>query len=354
MSTVWDVSASQISAPLAALGVTNPVIAAPMAGGPTVPALVTGAWSAGSLGFLAGGYKSADALATQLSEVRTTTDVVGVNLFAPNPLPVDRAEYVRYAAAVQTVAGRYDLEVANSEPLEDDDAWSDKIDLLLTTPVPVVSFTFGVPPTSVISALANAGSYTVQTVTSPTEVAAAEAAGVDALAVQSAAAGGHRGVLDPRGLSEDRPLPELVAAVCRLTRLPVYAAGGVAGPADVTAALAAGAGAVMVGTLLIRAVESGASAVHRTAVADHDRGDPVVTKAFTGRPARGLPNEFISRFEAIAPFGYPAVHHLTSALRKAAAAAGDPELVNLWAGTGYREAREEPAATILEWLATDS
>jgi NAD(P)H-dependent flavin oxidoreductase YrpB (nitropropane dioxygenase family) len=353
MSTVCGVSTSPIAAPLAALGVTNPVIAAPMAGGPTVPALVTGAWSAGSLGFLAGGYKSADAQSAQHAEVRVTTDVVGMNLFAPNPLPVDREEYRRYAHAVQTVADRYGLDLTTSEPLEDDDGWSDKVDLLLSSPVPVVSFTFGVPPASVINALARAGSYTVQTVTSPAEVAAAEAAGVDALAVQSAAAGGHRGVLDPRGSSDDRPLPELVAAIRSVSSLPVYAAGGICRSTDVTAALAAGAEAVLVGTLLVRAVESGASAVHRAALADSSRGDPVVTRSFTGRPARGLPNEFIERFDATAPLGYPAIHHLTTALRKAAATAGDPELVNLWAGTGYREAREEPVARILEQLAAD-
>jgi NAD(P)H-dependent flavin oxidoreductase YrpB (nitropropane dioxygenase family) len=313
--------------------------------------LVIGAWSAGSLGFLAGGYKSAVALAAQLSEVRGTTDVVGVNLFAPNPQPVEPAEYRRYAEALQLVADRYDLNLADSEPIEDDDAWSDKIELLLASPVPVVSFTFGVPPASVISALAKAGSYTVQTVTSAAEAAAAEAVGVDGLAVQSAGAGGHRGVLDPRSSSDDRPLPELVAAVAHVSRLPLFAAGGVAGPSDVTAALAAGADGVMVGTLLLRATESGASPVHRAAIADHGRGDPVVTRAFTGRPARGLPNEFIERYDAIAPHGYPAIHHLTSGLRKAAAAAGNPELVNLWAGAGYRNATDEPVHAILNRLA---
>lgn len=354
MSTVAGVSASGVSAALTALGVTNPVIAAPMAGGPTVPALVTGAWSAGSLGFLAGGYKSADALATQLAEVRTTTEIVGVNLFAPNPLPVDRAEYRRYAHQLQEVADRYGVDLTHAEPVEDDDAWSDKIDLLVSSPVPVVSFTFGVPEESVIRALSKSGSYLVQTITSPDEVAAAEAAGVDARAVQSAAAGGHRGVLDPRRPSDDRPLPELVSAVKRISPLPVYAAGGVSGPADVAAALAAGAEAVMVGTLLVRAIESGASAVHRAALADAARGEPVVTRAFTGRPARGLPNEFIARFDSSAPFGYPAIHHLTSGLRKAAAAAGDPELVNLWAGLGRLAATEEPVDVILRRLAGGS
>ncbi len=98
----------------------------------------------------------------------------------------------------------------------------------------------------------------------------------------------------------------------------------------------------MAGTALLRSDESGASAVHQAALADPDRGDPVLTRAFSGRPARGLPNRFITGFDSIAPLGYPAVHHLTSPLRKAATAAGDPELVNLWAGTGYRNERHRP------------
>lgn len=353
MSTVCCVAASPIPPVLASLGVSSPVIAAPMAGGPTVPGLVTAAWSAGSFGFLAAGYKTAEALATQLAEVRVTTEVVGVNLFAPNPVPVDPGEYRHYADALRPTAQRYGVDLSGDEPLEDDDAWSDKVELLVDSPVPVVSFTFGIPDKRVVEVLARAGSYLIQTVTTPAEVGPAQDAGVDALAVQSTAAGGHRGTLDPRRPSDDRPLPELVAAVRKVSTLPVYAAGGIGGPADVAATLAAGADAVMVGTLLLRCPESGASAVHRAALADHDRGDPVVTRAFTGRPARGLPNEFISRFDAIAPYGYPAIHHLTSPLRKAAAAAGDPELVNLWAGTGYRATREEPAAAMLDWLASE-
>jgi NAD(P)H-dependent flavin oxidoreductase YrpB (nitropropane dioxygenase family) len=107
----------------------------------------------------------------------------------------------------------------------------------------------------------------------------------------------------------------------------------------------------MVGTVLLRCDESAASAVHREAIADHRRGDTVVTRAFTGRPARALRNAFIDRYDADAPLGYPALHHLTSPLRRAAAAAGDPELVNLWAGTGFRDATAEPVATILSRLA---
>ena len=105
------------------------------------------------------------------------------------------------------------------------------------------------------------------------------------------------------------------------------------------------------GTVLLLADESGASATHREALEDPARTETVVTRAFTGRPARGLRNRFIDNYEASAPLGYPAIHYLTSPLRKAAAAAGEPELVNLWAGTGYRHARREPTAQILARLA---
>jgi NAD(P)H-dependent flavin oxidoreductase YrpB (nitropropane dioxygenase family) len=322
-----------------------------MAGGPSVPGFVQAAASAGCLGFLAGGYKSAEALASQIAEVRATTEAVGVNLFAPNPLPVDRDAFRRYAEALQPVADRYGIDLAAREPVEDDDAWSDKVDLLLTSPVPVVSFTFGVPDASVVAALRRVGTLTVQTITSTSEVSVAVASGVDMLAVQSSAAGGHRGVLHPELPSDETPLPELVAAVRRTTSLPVLAAGGISTPEGVATTMAAGAVGVIVGTVLLRAAESGTSPVHRAAIGDHSR-ETVVTRAFTGRPARGLRNEFVDRFGAIAPLGYPALHHLTSSVRRASAAAGDPELVNLWAGTGFRDAMPEPVGTILRRLAT--
>jgi NAD(P)H-dependent flavin oxidoreductase YrpB (nitropropane dioxygenase family) len=191
---------------------------------------------------------------------------------------------------------------------------------------------------------------TVQTVTSVDEVAEAEASGVDALTVQSSSAGGHRGTLHPEQTADVTPLPRLIAAIRAQTSLPVIAAGGISTQAGVTGVLEAGAAAAMVGTVLLRSNESGASEVHQAAIAEHGR-ETVVTRAFSGRPARGLRNEFIDRFESAAPLGYPALHHLTSPLRRAAAAAGNPELVNLWAGTGYRDATAEPAAAILTRLA---
>jgi NAD(P)H-dependent flavin oxidoreductase YrpB (nitropropane dioxygenase family) len=339
-----------MSTALSDLGLTIPVVTAPMAGGPTTPALVVAAASAGSVGFLAGGYRTAQGLAEQTAAVRAATIPFGVNLFAPNPTPVDPDAFRRYAATIQAEADRYGLALA-AEPVEDDDHWADKIDLLLADPVPAVSFTFGIPEGSVIAALRKAGSITIQTVTSAEEARAAAEAGVDALAVQAAAAGGHSGTLTPQHFPAEIPITELIAKVRGAVTLPLIAAGGLATAADITAVLRAGATAAAVGTVLLRTNESGASATHQAAVADPSRRGTTLTRAFSGRPARGLRNTFIDRYDTLAPLGYPALHHLTSPLRKAAAAAGDPELVNLWAGTGYRQATAEPAAVVLRRLA---
>ncbi|MGH8879065.1 MAG: nitronate monooxygenase, partial [Stackebrandtia sp.] len=171
------------------------------------------------------------------------------------------------------------------------------------------------------------------------------------LIVQTSQAGGHSATFTPGRPRRPVPLTEVIAETRHATTLPVIAAGGLATAEDVAGAVAAEAEAVLVGTALLRSDESGASATHRSALADPAFTTTVVTRAFTGRPARALRNRFIDHFGPIAPLGYPAVHHLTGPLRKAATAAGDTGLVHLWAGTGFRRARAEPAARALERLA---
>jgi NAD(P)H-dependent flavin oxidoreductase YrpB (nitropropane dioxygenase family) len=322
-----------------------------MGGGPTTPAYVTAAARAGSLGFLAAGYKSPQLLAEQIRVVRDQTQAFGVNLFVPNPCPVDVDSFRRYAANIQPDADKYEIDLSRSVPVEDDDYWNEKIDLLLRDPIPVVSFTFGVPDETVVSAFRKVGTVTVQTVTSFEEAQRAVSFGIDALVVQGSGAGGHSGTFTPRRTPPPVPLSELIRGIRSTTRLPVIATGGLSTPLEVAAAIRSGADAAMVGTALLRSDESGASAVHKAAIADSTRGPTVMTRAFTGRPARALPNSFILDHGALAPLGYPAVHHLTSGLRRAAAAAGNPELVNLWAGVGYRNATAEPLGLILKGLA---
>ena len=205
-----------------------------------------------------------------------------------------------------------------------------------------------------IAALQRASTVVVQTVTNTDEAAQAHAAGVDMLAVQASAppagipARCHRASRWP-----PVPIVDLVRRIAAAVPLPILAAGGLATPGAVAEVIRAGAAAAAVGTVLLRADESGASATHRAALVDPAYTETVLTHAFTGRPARGLRNAFIDAHEAEAPLGYPAIHHLTSPLRKAAAAAGKPDYVHLWAGTGYRHATAEPASEILRRLASE-
>ncbi|HET7782865.1 MAG TPA: nitronate monooxygenase, partial [Arthrobacter sp.] len=132
--------------------------------------------------------------------------------------------------------------------------------------------------------------------------------------------------------------------------VPLIAAGGIATGDDTRAALARGAVAVQAGTAFLRADEAGTKATHRTALASGRFTTTSVTRSFSGRNARGLYNEFMRRHDGEAPYGYPEIHHLTAPLRAAAAAAGDPDSMSLWAGTGFRHTVEGPAARILAVL----
>ncbi len=332
------------------LNLANPVLAAPMAGGASTPELVAAAATAGGFGFLAAGYKTPNELVDQIKAVRAANAPFAVNLFAPNPVPVELDAFRRYARAIQPEAERYGLDLGGVAPVEDDDFWSGKVDVLLDDPVPVVSFTFGIPERRVIEAFRAAGTVVLQTVTTIDEARLAADANVDGLVVQSSDAGAHSGTFTPARPTAPVPLLELVAHIRGVVGLPVVAAGGLGTAGEVAGVRRAGADAAMVGTVLLRTDESGASPTYKRAVAQRAHLHTVVTRSFTGRPARGLPNEWTDRYDGIAPLGYPALHHLTVPIRRAAAAAGDADRINLWAGTGARYARAEPAATMLRGL----
>ncbi|TNM38294.1 nitronate monooxygenase [Nocardioides albidus] len=326
-----------------------PLVAAPMAGGPSTPALAAAASAAGAFAFVPAGYLSAETFADDLATAHASGSPFGVNLFVPQRDRVDPAAFAAYADAIRDEAEAVGVALP-TEPLHDDDAWREKVDLLLADPVPVVSLTFGLPDRDDITALRGAGSQVLATVTTPEEARVAEEAGVDGLVVQGPGAGGHSGTFDPRRTITDAATADVVRAVSGVSRLPLVAAGGVDGPDAVRDLLAAGAEAVAVGTLLLLADEAGTTPTHRAALADPAFTTTVLTHAFTGRPARGLRNGFIERNEARAPYGYPELHHLTRPLRRAAAAAGDPHRLHLWAGAGWRRAEARPVAEIVREL----
>lgn len=322
-----------------------PIVAAPMAGGPSGPVLVGAVGAAGGFAFLAAGYKTADAVAAEIAAARVSGRPFGVNVFVPGGPVVGEVEFRRYAQAIAAEGEPYGLDLATASLVSDDDHWADKIDLLVADPVPVVSFTFGVPPADAVAALRRAGTQVLVTVTSVDEARAV--ADADGLIVQSSAAGAHSGTHDPARALPETHLAELIPSIRAVTNRPLIAAGGLATASQLREIVQLGADAVMVGTALLRTDESGASQLHKDALVDPVRTRTVITRAFTGRPARGLLNGFIERNEPVALVGYPAIHHLTRPLRAAAVQAGDADRVNLWAGTGYRSAATGPVADVI-------
>jgi nitronate monooxygenase len=335
------------------LGSRLPIVAAPMAGGPTSIALATAVARAGAFPFLAAGYRSTAAMAAEIDAMRELGLPFGVNLFVPGAQARDEAELSAYARRIEPEAAELGVDLG-TPPAVDDDEWDAKVTHLAANPVPVVSLTFGLPPRRDIVALRASGSRVLATVTTVAEARAAVEAGVDGLVAQGTDAGGHSATHDLARSLQPVTAEALLRAVRETVGLPVIAAGGVDGPEAVRALLEAGAEAVAVGTLLLRTDEAGTSETHRAALADPRFGETVITRAFIGRPARALRNGFVDRHGAEAPVAYPAIHHLTRELRRAASAAGDADRLHLWAGTGYRSAPSGPVTDVIRWLAASA
>jgi nitronate monooxygenase len=322
----------------------HPIVQAPMGGGPSTPALAAAVGEAGGLGFLAAGYKSVDGVRADVEALRAlTSQPFGVNLFAP---PGPAADDVGpFAAGLEAEAERYGAPVG--EPRHDDDGWEAKLALMAELEVPVVSFTFGSPSPDVLAALGE----TWVTVTTPDEARLAAEAGASGLVVQGVEAGGHRGSFDD-GAPGEIGLLALLELVRAAVDLPLVATGGIATGRAVAAVLAAGAVAAQLGTAFMLCPEAATAPAHRDAIAGD--GDTALTRAFTGRTARGIANRWMREHGEGAPSAYPDVHHLTAKIRAAAREQGDPNGFHLWAGQAHALARPEPAGELVRRLAAEA
>jgi nitronate monooxygenase len=327
----------------------HPIVQAPMGGGPSTPALAAAVAEAGGLGFLAAGYKTPQAVGADIEALRALTDrPFGINLFAPPGQPADPAAITAFAATLEPEADRFGAPVG--APRHDDDGWDAKLALVASLDVPVVSFTFGCPEPHVIAALHDAGTAAWVTITTPDEARLAAEAGADALVVQGVEAGGHRGSFDD-GAPGEIGLLALLQLVRPVTDLPLVATGGLATGRAVAAVLALGAAAAQLGTAFMLCPEAATAPAHRAAIeADLPTG---LTRAFTGRLARGIVNRWMAEHPD-APSAYPDVHYLTAGIRAAARERDDPDGFNLWAGQAHQLAEAVPAGELVRRLAAEA
>jgi nitronate monooxygenase len=330
---------------------SEPIVQAPLAGGPSTPELAVAVCEAGGLGFVAGGYKSAQGLREQIEAVRAATDrPFGVNVFVPSPTRADPAALRAYLEELEPDAQRQGVELG--APRFDNDDWERKLDVVCDQRVAVGSFTFGCPPPPVVERLHRADISVWVTITNRREAELAARAGADALVVQGLEAGGHRGGFVDDESAEGAGMLALLRVVARAVSLPLVASGGIADGPAVAAVLCAGASAAQIGTALMLSPEAGTNEAQRALLTE-----PIptrLTRAFTGRLARGIVNRFLEAHSTSAPIAYPEIHHVTGPLRAAARRQGDVGGFNLWAGQAHELAQSLPAGEIVRTMASDA
>jgi nitronate monooxygenase len=336
-----------------ALGLAHPIIQAPMGGAnATPPELVAAVSESGALGFLGAAYMKPEEIGAACRAVRAlTARPFGINLFAPlpaPPLPADPAPALARLAV-------YHAELGLAPPTLPGDAtlaFADQLSAALEGGARVLSFTFGLLPPEAVEAIRARSVYLIGTATTVDEALALAGSGVDAIVAQGSESGGHRGTFaapfEGALIGTTALVPQIVDAV----RVPVIASGGIMDGRGIVAALALGASAVQMGTAFLVCDECGAAPAWKAAVPRARAEDTRVTRAFSGRPARGIANRVMTELDdtpgAILP--YPQQNALTRAMRSAAARADRPEYLSLWAGQGAPLARAQPAAALVERL----
>jgi len=340
------------------LGTSYPIVQGPFGGGNSTPALAAAVAEAGALGSLGAVGLTPPAIHEVVADIaRRTSRPFNINLWVPiageddhTVSPEARAKSLAHLAPVYAELG-----VPLPEPQEEP-SFASQADALIEAKPPVFSFVMGIPDRAILAAAKRRGIVTIGTATTVEEAVLIEEAGADAVVASGADAGGHRGsFLRPVEASLVGTM-SLVPQMANEVRIPVIAAGGIADGRGVAAALALGAAGVQVGSAFLIAPESGAPDAHKALLGTPAARTTRLTRAFTGRHARGIENELMRALEAhpadILP--YPAQHRLTAALRKAAGPRARADLLALWAGQNAASARAMGAADIVARLVRET
>ena len=350
---------NRVTTPFAELiGLAVPVIQAPMAGGPSSPGLVSACSAAGALGSFGFAYTQPEDMKKQAALVRAKTDrPFGINLFAAL-LPQDIADD-KQREALKAVSAYYtELGLPAPEPVRAPYGPDFDAQLAAIAEIRPRVFTTHLDALSParMGKLKGLGILIGSSATCVAEAEKLQSLGFDFVIAQGGEAGGHRGTYlrDPyEALTGTLALTRLVV---RAVRVPVIAAGGIMDGAGIAASLALGAQAAQMGTAFIPCPESGASQTHKNALLAAREDITSVTEKFSGKPARGIANRFVremGRSDA-AQLAFPAQNSVTGKLRAAAAQAGNPDFLAMWAGQGLALSRALPAADLIARLESET
>ena len=333
------------------LGITNPIIQAGMAGGPTTVELVASVSNAGGLGTLGAAYMKPEEIRAAIRKIKEqTSKPFAVNLFCTDWQ--DQYDGVEESQRVlNVIREKLGLEYLDNQ-VETNNFFEEQFEVLIEEKVPVISTAFGILPRDKMAKVKEQGMKVTSMVTTVREAQLAEREGADIIIAQGSDAGGHRGTfeIDKNTLGATIGTFSLVPQVVDAVSVPVVAAGGIMDSRGLVAALALGAQGVQMGTAFLTTVESGAHPVYKEVLVKSTEESTVITKVFSGRPARGIKNAFIQAYQDadVSPADFPTQNTLSSDIRKEAALQNNPEFMSLWAGQGTRLLQNEiPAEKLI-------
>lgn len=335
------------------LGLHVPVIQAPMAGGSDSVELAAAVSAAGGLGSFGCAYLAPDQILEAARAIRGRTDKpFSLNLFTPWPDP-GQPDPTAALAAMAPYFAELGLP-APLAPTPQPAAFDAQFKAVLESGAAVFSFTFGLPPDGAIDEAHARGLVVVGTATTVEEAVKIAQIGCDAVIAQGAEAGGHRGTFIGRVEDSLIGTMALVPQVVDAVDIPVIAAGGIMDGRGLAAALALGAQAAQLGTLFLTSDEAGAGSAYRLQLMRAHEDETVITRAFSGRAARGISNRLIRDTAESAVLPFPLQNALTRPLRAEAGRQGRADYLSMWAGQGLRLARSGKAADLLADLVTQA
>jgi nitronate monooxygenase len=332
------------------LKINYPIIQAGMAGGITTPELVAAVSNAGGLGTLGAGYLSPSAMSESIQKIKKlTTNPFGVNIFIPEFPDVSDEQLEKSNRLLEPFRKELNLS-SKSFSKPSTSLFNEQIQVVLENKVPVCSFTFGIPPKETIQQLKKEQIIVIGTATTVKEAILNEENGMDMVVVQGSESGGHRGTFSGSFENAMIGTMALVPQVVDQVSIPVIAAGGIMDGRGVLASLVLGANAVQMGTAFVTSLESGATEHHKGAILNATEEQLVVTSSFSGKPARGIQNQFITemrKHESSLP-GYPVQNTLTKDIRSEAAKQNRPEWLSMWSGQSPRLSQKRSVKDIMD------
>lgn len=325
-----------------------PIIQAPMAGGINNPRLASEVGNAGGVGSFGFAYSTPQKISEDLVATRALTKgPINANFFVFSP--VDLPGQAFQAQALEALSnlpidGDYSVSIPQAPFYPDVE---EQLNPVWEHCPEILTFHFGIPPLRVIEKAHSLGISVGITATSIKEAVAIEKAGADFIVAQGIEAGGHRGIFDPNTTDEKLTAIDLTKKLASGCSIPVVCAGAIMDGADIANALKVGAKAAQLGTAFLCCDDSGASSAHKDYLLNqHGRGS-VFTTGFSGRPARGIENEFIRLMKDKANLPFPIQNTMTASLRELAGKTNNGEFQSLWAGQDYARTRNLSARDLM-------